>query len=85
MLEKINKNITFLNEYNFIVELENNFKVLDLKDFQFIIPLLNNNQLKILLRYFNYNMVENVLILLKNIAYKKQKELLNYCENGIKF
>ena len=81
MLEKINKNITFLNEYNFIVELENNFKVLDLKDFQFI----NNNQLKILLRYFNYNMVENVLILLKNIAYKKQKELLNYCENGIKF
>lgn len=82
MLAKVNKNYEFINIYNGFVEND----LINIKnDYLIVFKYLTENQKTIVKRYLNYGLIDNVMLFLKNIAYKKVNQIKNYYENDIKF
>ncbi len=82
MLAKVNKNYEFINIYNGFVEND----LINIKnDYLIVFKYLSENQKVIVKRYLNYGLIDNVMLFLKNIAYKKVNQIKNYYENDIKF
>ena len=81
---KIGENFDFLHSYNCIVE--DYIKTSNINPIDIICLLedFNKIQLNLITYYLKIGLYSNVIIILKNIAYKKRKEIENFYKKDIK-